>query len=202
MPNLPMPEGLDTPDLECVMLDLGPLPIESAFGSAWRDAEGELFYGDIPKLKYAQGAVAEKSAHVTLLFGIHPSETYVDDVMKALEGWLPDDIYIQEVGYFPSTIPDQDYTVIIGKVVPTANLLNARKRLENLPFTDRFADEYTPHVTLAYIRGSKPKRIERWVNTLNAYYQNRVLTPRELDLGLDDGDEDIDFEDLLEDDDD
>lgn len=189
MPNEPMPEGLDTPDLECVMLDLGELDIRQAFGSAWPKAEEELFYGDHPKLKYAQGAVAEDNAHVTLLFGIHPSETYVSDVMEALGDWEPDDVYIQEVSYFPSNVEGQDYTCIVGKVMLTANLMLARKRLETLDFTDQFAREYKPHVTLVYIKGSKPKRIKRWVDTLNAYYANRVLTPHELDLGLDDEDE-------------
>jgi len=184
MPNEPMPEGLDTPDLECVMLDLGELPVRGVFGSAWK--EDDLFYGDIPKLKYAQGAVAEDEAHVTLLFGIHPSETYVEDVLTALGDWEPEDVYIQEVSYFPSSLEGQDYTVIVGKVQLTANLLLARKRLERLSFTDRFADNYQPHVTLAYIKGSKPSRIKRWTDTLGAYYANRVLTPRELNLGLDD----------------
>ena len=184
MPNLPMPEGMDTPDLECVMLDLGELDVRAPFGAAWK--EDELFYGDIPKLKYAQGAVAEDEAHVTLLFGIHPSETYVSDVMEALGDWEPDAVYIQEVSYFPSNVEGQDYTVIVGKVQLTANLMLARKRLEKLDFTDRFADNYQPHVTLAYIKGSKPKRIKRWVDTLGAFYNNRVLTPHELNLGLDD----------------
>lgn len=192
MPNLPMPEGLDTPDLECVMLDLGSLPVRSAFGSAFQ--EKELFFGDHPKLKYAQGMVAEKEAHVTLLFGIHPSETYVDDVMDALGDWQPEDVFIREVTYFPSNVEGQDYTCIVGKVVPSANLLLARKRLETLDFTDQFAAEYKPYVTLAYIKGSKPKRIQRWVNTLGAYYSNRVLTPTALNLGLDDEDEDDGYE--------
>lgn len=188
MPNEPMPEGLDTPDLECVMLDLGPLPVREVFGSAFK--EDELFFGDHPKLKYAQGAVAEESSHVTLLFGIHPSETYVEDVLDALGDWEPDDVFIREVGYFPSNVEGQDYTCIVAKVIPSANLLLARKRLETLPFTDQFAAEYKPHVTLVYIKGSKEKRIKRWVDTLGAYYNNRVLTPRELDLGLDDEEDD------------
>lgn len=184
MPNEPMPKGLDTPDLECVMLDLGPLDVQAAFGSAWD--ESELFYGTHPKLKYAQGAVGEKEAHVTLLFGIHPSETYVDDVMEALGDWVPDDIYISEVSFFPSNVKGEDYTCIIGKIQPTANLLLARKRLETLPFTDQFANEYKPHVTFAYIKGSKEKRIQRWVRTLGAYYANNVVTPTKLNLGLKD----------------
>jgi 2'-5' RNA ligase len=177
-----MPEGLDTPDLECVMLNLGPLSVQIPFGAAWDPTE--LYYGKTPKLKYAQGAVAEQSAHVTLLFGIHPSDTYVDDVMNALGDWEPQDVLIQDVGYFPSNVEGEDYTVIIGRIIPTANLLLARRRLEKLPYTDQFASEYKPHVTLAYIKGSKPKRIARWVNTLNAYYRSQILTPTELDLGL------------------
>lgn len=183
MPNLPMPEGLDTPNLECVMLDLGPLLVRDAFGHAFQ--EDELYFGKHPKLKYAQGAVAEKEAHVTLLFGIHPSPTYVDDVMNALGDWTPDDVYIREVGYFPSSVEGENYTCVVGKVLPSANLLLARKKLEKLNYTDQFL-EFKPHMTLAYIKGSKPKRISRWVNTLNAYYQNRVLTPTALNLGQDD----------------
>lgn len=183
MPNLDMPKGLDTPDLECVMLDLGPQPIQEIFGNAFE--EDDLFFGDVPKLKYAQGAVAEKNSHVTLLFGIHPSENYVSDVFEALGDWVPDDIYIREVSYFPSNVEGQDYTCIVAKVIPSANLLIARKRLETLPFTDQFADNYNPHVTLAYIRGSKERRINKWVNTLGAYYNNQILTPTALNLGLD-----------------
>lgn len=183
MPNIAIPEGLDTPDLECVMLDLGPLEVREAFGEDFR--EKDLFYGpsNEPKLSYAQGAVAEKQAHVTLLFGIHPSETYVDDVMDALGDWEPEDIFIKQVGYFPSSIPGQDYHVIVGEVVPSANILLARKRLETLPHTDRFGAEYKPHVTLAYIKGKAD--LDKWVTRMNVHYARRVLTPTALNLGLD-----------------
>lgn len=182
MPNLPMPEGLDTPDLECVMLNLGPLPVLELAPDLL--PEEELFFGTIPKLKYAQGAVAEKEAHVTLLFGIHPSPMYAEDVLEALGDWGPDDILIDEVSFFPSSIEGQDYTVIVAKVVPTSNLYIARKRLEKLPFTDRFADQYRPHVTLAYIKGSDRTVIKRWVDILGQHYNYSILTPTKLDLGV------------------
>ena len=83
MPKLPLPEGLDTPDLECVMINVPTLDIQRAAGDLWD--EDALFYGDIPKLKYAQGAVAEENAHLTLLFGLHPSNSYEASVLMALE---------------------------------------------------------------------------------------------------------------------
>lgn len=180
MPNLPLPEGVKTTDLECVMLDLGPLSVRAAYGPDLK--EDDFFYGDIPELSYAQGPVAEKQAHVTLLFGIHPSETYVEDVMDKLDGWWPGDVFIRQVGYFPSTIEGQDYKCIIGEVNPSANLLVANKRLAELPHTNTHA--YKPHVTLAYIKGSA--NLDRWVRRLNVHYKNRVVTPTGLNFGLDD----------------
>lgn len=183
MANEPMPEGLDTPDLECVMLDVEELPIHEMYG---RDIhEKDFFYGpaDEPKLRYAQGPVAEQSAHLTLLFGIHPSETYIDDVMNALGDWTPDEIFVDQVGYFPSNLKGYDYKVVVGQVKPTANLMLARKRLETLPHTNSFT-EYKPHITLAYITGDAD--VDTWVRRMNVYLKNRVLTPISLNLGLDD----------------
>lgn len=181
MPNLPMPDGLGIPDLECVMLDVEPLNILASYGMDVN--KDDLFYGDIPELKYAQGAVGAESAHVTLLFGIHPSETYFEDVMNALEGWAPDDLMVREVGFFPSTTEGQDYKSIVAHIIPSANLLVARKRLEKLNFTSKFP-EYNPHVTLAYIKGTADEK--EWVRRLNVTYSRRVLTPLRLNLGLED----------------
>lgn len=182
MANLPMPEGLDSSKLECVMLDLPPFDIHEAFGPDLK--EKHLFYGDVPELKYAQGAVAEKSAHVTLLFGIHPSETYVDDVYAALgEDFEIPQILIRKVGYFPSRVEGQKYNCIVGEVVPTPQLREANRRLATLPHTDKFP-MYKPHVTLAYIK--EKANLERWVSRLNVHYANTVHTPSRLNLGLDD----------------
>jgi 2'-5' RNA ligase len=178
MANVPMPDGLSSSDLECVMLDVGRLDVHDAFGPDIK--EKHFFYGDIPELKYAQGPVAEDGAHVTLLFGIHPSETYVEDVMNALDGWVPEDVLVRKASYFPSNIEGQDYKCIVLEVVPTANLLIANQRLQTLPHTNNF--EYRPHITLAYIKGDK--NVNRWLLRLNAYFAGRVLTPTALNLGL------------------
>lgn len=182
MPNLPLPEGITTKDLECVMLDLQPIDVRAAFGPDLK--EKHFFYGKVPELEYAQGPVAEKNAHLTLMFGIHPTDTYVDDVMEALGDWTPEDLFIRKASYFPSTVEGQDYKCIVLEVAPSANLLLARKRLEKLNYTDRFS-EYKPHITLAYIKGDK--NIDRWLNRLNVHFERRILTPTRLNLGLDDG---------------
>jgi len=181
MPNLPMPAGLDTPDLECVMLDVQPINLTQFYYNE-KISPDDLFYGDIPKLKYAQGAVCEDQAHVTLLFGIHPSETYFNDVMNALDGWTPEDVLVKDVGFFPSNIEGQDYNVIVLNIVPTPNLLDARRRLTQLNYTDSFPT-YKPHVTIAYIKGSADK--DAWISTLQGYFKNRVLVPTGVNLGLD-----------------
>jgi 2'-5' RNA ligase len=180
MANLPMPEGVTKSDLECVMLDVEPLHVLSAYGMDIN--QDDLFFGDIPELKYAQGPVGEVGAHVTLLFGIHPSETYFEDVMKALEGWVPDDVMIREVGHFNIKVDGEEKCkAIVAHVIPSANLLAARKRLEELDFSTEFT-EYKPHVTLAYIKSSAD--VDTWVRRLNVAYSRRVLTPTALNLGL------------------
>lgn len=182
MVNLPMPPSIDSTDLECVMLDVQNISLDR-FYAAGKISRDDLFYGDIPQLQYTQGAVCEREAHVTLLFGIHPSEVYVDDVMAVLDGWTPDDVLIKDVGFFPSSIEGQDYNVIVLNVVPTPNLLEARRRLEQLVYTDRFP-EFKPHVTIAYIKGEADK--DAWISALQGYFSNRVLVPTGLNLGLDD----------------
>lgn len=181
MPNMEMPEGLTSSDLECVMLDVPPMNVREAFGDDFN--EDDLFYGDIPELKYAQGAVGETKAHVTLLFGIHPSPMYRRSVNAVLSGWKPEDVFIDHVGFFPSTIEGQDYNVIVGHVSPLPNLLEGRARLEVMEHTDRFP-EYKPHITLAYVKGSAD--LEKWVTRMDAEFGNRTYEV----LGLNYGDDD------------
>ena len=180
MPNLPMPEGLTTSDLECVMLDIAPLDVRGAYGKGLN--EDDFFYGDIPELKYAKGPVAERNAHATLLFGIHPSPMYRRSVDAVLRGWEPEDLFIDHVGFFPSSIEGQDYNCIVGHVTPLPNLLEARARLEILDYTDRFT-EYKPHITLAYIKGSAD--LQTWVSYMDEVFGNRTYEVTGLNYGDD-----------------
>lgn len=185
MPNLPMPEGLTVSDLECVMLDVPAMDIEGAIDDLW--VESDLFFGDIPELKYAQGAVAEKSPHLTLLFGIHPSDSYEEDVLVKLEGWDIPDLLINEIKYFPSRIDGQNYICLYAEVIPSASLLIGRNILEELPYTSEF-DDYKPHITLAYLRTDTGADTQGWVNRLNAKFAHTMILSDSilLNLGNDD----------------
>ena len=180
MPNLPMPEGLTTSDLECVMLDIAPLDVRAAYGNAFN--EDDLFYGDIPELKYAQGDVAATKAHLTLLFGIHPSPSYRRNVDAVLRGWEPEDVFIDHVGHFPSRIEGQDYNCIVGHVTPLPNLLEGNARLKVLDHTDSFP-EYKPHITLAYIKGSAD--LSKWITYMDEVFGNRTYEITGLNYGDD-----------------
>jgi len=178
MPNLPLPEHLSTTKLECVMLDIEPLDIHGAFGDDLD--EDDFFYGTIPELKYAQGPVAEKQAHLTLLFGIHPSPSYRRSVDAVLKGWKPEPIKLTSVIHFPSPIEGQDYNYIVAKVEKTPNVLEARARLAILDHTDRYP-EYQPHVSLAVIKGSAP--LGEWIKRMDTAFAGRTYEPGALDYG-------------------
>lgn len=188
MPNLPLPEGVETKDLHCVMLDVPTFDIREAVGELWDDLD--LYYGEPDgPLKYAQGAVGEDSAHVTVLFGIHPSDTfeYEVNVWEKLEHWDPPQILIRDIGLFPSRVEGEDYVVLYAEVVPSAELLIARKRLEELPYTDTFP-EYKPHITLAYVRTDTGAEIDQWVEKLREAFAHTIIPASEvsINLGLDD----------------
>lgn len=180
MANLPLPEGLETPDLECVMIDLPALDVLEAYGE---DVDQEdLFYGSVRELQYAQGDVAAGGSHVTMLFGIHPSMTYEQDVYSALDGWDIGEVLVGDVDVFPSRVEGQDYNCLVLRVMPTATLLNGRKRLEALPYTDSYP-EYKPHVTLVYLKGTAD--VGEWKFRMQKAFANKVLPVNGLNLGKD-----------------
>lgn len=180
MANLPMPEGLTNSDLECVMLDLPAIDVAEAFGDDYDP--NDLFFSDHPDLTYVQGDVAAGSAHVTLLFGIHPSDTYEEDVMSALADREISEVLLRNVSFFDSRVEGQDYYCVIGHIVPSRNLLVANRRLQALPHTNQYT-EYKPHVTLAYIE--KTADLEVWLERLNARFAGTVWPVIGLNLGKD-----------------
>ena len=181
MPKVDLPEDLIESDLECVMLDVESLDVLGAYGDGVN--EDDLYFSKGPEAFYMRGDVGSVDAHVTLLFGIHPSKTYVEDVYSVLDGidWQPEDVLIESVSHFPSSMEGEDYNCVVAKVVPTANLLSAHRALTTLTYSNRHS-EYRPHVTLAYIKGSAD--LDEWVSRLNAAFSGKVLTPFGLNLGL------------------
>ena len=161
------------------MLKLAPFNVMDVLGDTVNP--DDLFYGDTPELKYAQGAVGESKAHVTLLFGIHPNPNYRRNVDIVLKGWTPESVRVSGVSTFPIRDPEQEYYVVKGDIEVTPNLLEGRARIEVLDHTDRFPI-YHPHVTLAYVK--RTADVDPWVSLLDKAYAG---TEREV-LGIDYGD--------------
>jgi 2'-5' RNA ligase len=178
--------GINPFDLGCIMLDVYPLVVTSLVP----DGEKDLYYSENPRLPYAQGAVGEKSAHITLLHGlIEKGHVWRNHVDAVLDGWVkPDTIEIQQIGSFPSMIDGEDYSCIVAHIKPTPELLEANQRLKFLPHIDGFP-EYKPHVTLAYVKNG-PSDVEwarnireKWVMSLATKLTGTALPTLGIDYG-------------------
>lgn len=136
--------GIDLYGLQAIMFDVENIPMSRMY----INEPGTLFYGQTHKDRYAQGAVGDKSAHLTLHQGILenvPEEL----VSRVLEGWTPEPVRVERIHVFEAP----DFFCIVAKLEVTDNLAEGHDRLRLLPHIDCFP-EYTPHITLAYIRPS------------------------------------------------
>jgi 2'-5' RNA ligase len=161
----------------CIMLDIeGPLVTEKEI----RGFGLEPYFSENPKLSYIKGVVGEKNAHVTLLYGLlDTGEDWKEAVDAVLEEWItPLTIQIDEISTFPSTNEGEDYTVLIGKVQVTDDLLEGRALLSFLPHINTFTD-YSPHVTLAYIKGK-----EEDVRASEAFKEAQIFLLSETELNV------------------
>jgi 2'-5' RNA ligase len=155
------------------------------------DGEADLYYHpDKARYPWTRGAPAETGAHCTLLYGLLESgqklAPHIDELLSTVN---IDTITIEEVSFFPGSIPGEDYSVIVGKVALTEQLLDAHHALQMLPHIDTFPD-YHPHVTLAYIKngsslvgGHATSTVEKWVSTLNSTYTDYKLPVLRFDYG-------------------
>lgn len=169
--------GIDINNLGCIMLDIEQQDICSHV----RGAERDLYYS--PTLPWAQGAVGEKSAHLTVLYGLlEQGLVYKDHVDALLDGWNPEPLVVSGISYFPSNVPGEDYKVVVAKIEKTANLIEGHQRLQLLPHIDTFP-AYKPHMTLAYIKGSAD--FEKWSNSLFECYSDVRLHATGINYGGD-----------------
>lgn len=157
--NLYQRMGIDSRFQGCIMLDTEPITVNDTIES------DDLYYSDIVDglEKWTQGIVSESTPHVTLLFGLQESgndwKAHVDSV---LDGWeIPSVVSISNVSSFDS----DEYHCIVAKVMKTPNLVDGNTRLRHLPHIDTFKD-FTPHVTLAYIKKNDAKR-DDYIKKLN-----------------------------------
>lgn len=178
--------GIDPFDLGCIMLDVVPFDVAACVP----DGREDLYFSSNPKLKYAQGDVASSKAHLTLLFGLlEKGPKWKKEVDAVLEGWdQPEAVVVDRIGYFPSSVPGEDYSCIVAHIKPTERLLDANARLRMLPHIDGFP-EYKPHVTLAYVKNG-PSDVdwarstrEKWIMSMSTRLTNWNLPTLGLNYG-------------------
>lgn len=170
-PKLYAELGINLNTLGVVMLDVDPLPgisevVEASSCTLYRSPNAEQFWVD--------GAVGERTAHLTLLSGItaHSEERS----RLVLEKWQAQPIELESIEVFPF----DGYACIVARARLTANLLEAHRRLSLIPHIDLFPD-YTPHVTLAYVQGTDAQIAELALRL--GHLAERTLAPRELNFG-------------------
>lgn len=163
---------IDVNDLGCIMLDIEKIPVTQYV----KDGEDDLVESTT-RHDHAMGAVSEKEPHVTLLYGLMENgNKWKDKVDKLLEGWSIDSVTIEEVSYFDL----EDSYAIVGKIEKTDELVDGNQRLTLLPHVNTFS-EYTPHVTLAYIK--KDVDVDKWVKPLAKKYNGQKVAAKGINYG-------------------
>ena len=141
--------GISLDKLGCIMLDLKPLG--NMYSIAF-DGPGVALYSSKNKDRFwIDGWVADKTPHITLLYGLLDSgKNYEKYVEQVLRGWRLSSIEIDHIGYFDSPYEDESYYCIVAHIKVTPELLEGHQRLEFLPHVNTFAG-YRPHMSIAYI---------------------------------------------------
>jgi 2'-5' RNA ligase len=138
--------GIEIKKLFCTMLNVRWTPEQITFlEDLFANAEP---YTSSDK-SWVKGLVYNEHPHLTLLYGTMDSVTE-NMIRTVLADWNPENIEIYDIDYFDSP-DDEEYYCIIGKVDVTKNLLEAHTRISLLPHLNTYQD-YTPHITLGYIK--------------------------------------------------
>ena len=136
--------GYDLSKLGCIMLDLEPLELLVD--------KDKLYYASNKDRFWIDGLVADKTPHVTLLYGLLRSglemKKHVDTVLSGVD---IGSVTIDHVGYFESPYEDEDYYCMVAHLRLTEQLTEANERLKYLPHINTFPG-YKAHFTLAYIK--------------------------------------------------
>ena len=173
--------GYDLSKLGCVMLDVNLTALQ---GLTWEIAmTQELYYAKDKTRFWIDGLVGEKTAHVTLLYGLlETAKNYESYIEQVLKGWKLEEVEIENVGFFESPYPDEPYYCIVGHVKLTPELIEGHQRLELLPHINTFAG-YKPHITLAYIKKDDEVKA-RWISTFQEILCGKKIKIEEkLNLG-------------------
>lgn len=159
---------IDLDKLGCVMLKVDAKDIKKPKN------EEMLYTSSNLKRFWIKGFVAEKTPHVTLLYGLlKPAEEYRKQIKEVLTGWKIKSVKIKEVGFFESQYEDDPYFCIIAHLDISPELLEGHERLQFLPHIDTFPG-YKAHISICYI-----KKDEKFRDKLIAAY-NKNLSGKEM----------------------
>lgn len=152
--------GYDLSKLGCIMLDLKPLNLLID--------EDKLYYAKNKTRFWIDGLVADKTPHVTLLYGLLRSGLELKKHVDVLVGdILPKSVVIDHVGYFDSPYEDEEYYCIVAHLKITDELTELNERLKFLPHINTFPG-YKAHFTLAYIKKDEEYR-DQLIENMNAH---------------------------------
>ena len=171
---------IDLNKLGCVMLDIEKgidMPHTYTY-------EPESFYhAKNPAHFWITGFCGDKTPHVTLLYGLMtPAYQQPEHIATVLKDWKLNTVKIKDIGYFESTLPDEDYYCIIALIEVSDDLKEGKERLEFLPHVNTFTS-YTPHMTVAYIKKDEIIR-DRLISDLRALYNGKEFpVSSKLNLG-------------------
>lgn len=171
--------NLDT--LGCIMLDLKPL---SNMYSIEYEGAGMMLYKSKNKDRFwIDGWVANKTPHITLLYGLLESGKNLEkQINQVLDGWKLEEVEIDHIGYFESPYPDEEYYCLVAHIKVTDDLLEGHQRLEFLPHINTFTG-YKPHMTIAYIRKDENTR-DNLLEEFNSLWSGKKLKVKQnINLG-------------------
>jgi HK97 family phage portal protein len=164
---------IDVDKLGCIMIDTETIKVTKFVEGGTADLVEAGVASD-----HVMGAVAEREAHVTLLFGLlENGNVWKDKVDTLLEGWSLDGVLIKDVTAFDLG----DSYAIVGLIKKTPELTDGHERLTLLPHIQTFS-EYKPHLTLAYVEHDA-EVADKWVEALRSEYKGTSLNTKGINYG-------------------
>ena len=180
--------GLNLNTLGCVMLDLEPISINHWLGqdSVTAYIQSFPFHKSLnPERFWIDGYVADKTPHVTLLYGLlQTAKNYKWHIDQVLAGWSLPEVEIEKFGYFPSPYPDEEYYCVVGHLKITPELQEGHERLCMLPHLKTFPG-YKAHVSIAYIKKEDVARDNLIADLTREFVGKKLKVSPTLNLGGD-----------------